>query len=282
MNTGIKIIILVLSVTLAIGGVMWYAKTRVSPPAALKQVNQYIQDFDVLVKDLSESETQAKEDEVFATAVNRVSIFQKEEKIEAVEADKMMDKMTGSYAPLFLKRCFERFQSPVWSEADHNYMLARIAILKDVKHSDGTPSVNRSTLDSMNTVGRIISDYRDARRVSRSTSFGGLSRAKVTIRQARQYATAPYLSNCRDLVAALGTVKSRLGESHYNYLRSEVSKLGNYYYYSKDYYQNVLIPQVDRDLNEYDDHAAAVYGRAKQTDALWFQAKQYVNDSYQQ
>ena len=45
MKVVVKILILVLAVTLAIGGVMVYAKTKVEPPVAPHQTNQYLDDL---------------------------------------------------------------------------------------------------------------------------------------------------------------------------------------------------------------------------------------------
>lgn len=41
MKVTVKILILVLSIALAIGGVMVYAKTRVEPPVAFQPINQF-------------------------------------------------------------------------------------------------------------------------------------------------------------------------------------------------------------------------------------------------
>ena len=45
MKVTIKILILVLSIALAIGGIMVYAKTRVEPPTAFQPINQFERDL---------------------------------------------------------------------------------------------------------------------------------------------------------------------------------------------------------------------------------------------
>ena len=58
-----------------------------------------------------------------------------------------------------------------------------------------------------------------------------------------------------------------------------VEKLSQYRYYSKDYYDNSLVPQVDAAVSEYDNKASALYGSKKNVDALWNRAKAYYNDA---
>jgi predicted RND superfamily exporter protein len=55
MKVTAKIFILVLSIALAIGGVMVYAKTRVEPPVAFQPINQFEKDLNHLYSDLKKA-----------------------------------------------------------------------------------------------------------------------------------------------------------------------------------------------------------------------------------
>ena len=80
MKTTVKILILLLAVTCAIGCVMVYAKTKVAPPVAISQTNQYTQDVIKLVKEEIASKDTKDEDEIFAKAIDRIHIFAQEGK----------------------------------------------------------------------------------------------------------------------------------------------------------------------------------------------------------
>lgn len=279
MKTTFKILILLLAVTCAIGGVMIYAKTKVAPPVIVSQTNQYKQDVNKLVSDEKSSEDAKTEDEVFAKAIDRIRIFAQEGKMNATEADKSMDQFVGSYSPRFLKRCFASFIQSEWKGETHNYILSQSALLKGLTHSDRTSVIEKSTIDSLNLAASIISDYRDARRVSRISSFSGYDNARSTISKARTYANNQYLSNCRTLLNDLNTVKSRLAKSCYNQVVAKVDELGNYHRYDKNYYDNTLVPQVDQVVTNYDNKAAAIFGSKENVNALWNRAKAHYNNA---
>ncbi len=277
MKTSIKIIILLLAITCAIGGVMVYAKTKVAPPVSLKQVDQYSQDIHSMSAALSKAGYAAREDSIYFDAINRIQIFSSEEKLSNTESDKRTDEIVNRYTPLFISHCFASFGRSDWNDSEHNYMLSQITNLKNIKHSDKSSVLSKQFVDSLNMVLQIISDYRDARRVSRSTSFTGIANAQSTISKARSYANHPYLSNCRTLLNDLNTVRSNIAQSHYNYISAQVERLANYRSYSQSYYENTLIPQVDAAVTEYDNKAAALYGSKKNVNDLWTRARNYYD-----
>lgn len=279
MKTTIKILILLLAVTCAIGGVMIYAKTKVAPPVAISQSNQYKLDVTGLIAEEKAAEDAKSEDDVFAKAIDRIQIFAKETKMEASEADKSMDRFVGAYSPRFLKRCFAAFSQSEWRDDTHNYILSQSSLLKGLSHSDKTAVLQKSTIDSLNLAASIINDYRDARRVSRVQNFTGYDNARNSISKARTYANNQYLSNCRALLNDLNSVKSRLAKSCYNQVVTKVDELGKYRNYDKSYYDNTLVPQVDQVVTNYDNKAAAIFGSKENVNALWNRAKAHYNNA---
>lgn len=279
MKVAIKIFILLLAVVLAVGGIMIYAKTKVDPPVNLDPVDQFDIDLAQCNVAIVKGESEKEIDYKYISTLERIKVYQQEKKIQSSVADKSLDNLAVTYSPLFLKRCFTAFQNVSWSDDDHADMLLRIRGLKDLKHSNGTPVLLKSTSDSLDQVSRIIADYKQARIVSRSNSFTGISNAKSTINQATQYANDQYLSNCLDLVSALNSVKKNIAESHYNYIFSQVAELSQYRYFSKDFYVNTLIPHVDKVVSEYDNEAGALYGSKRDVDLLWSRVRNYYDQA---
>ena len=279
MKVAVKILILVMAVTLAIGGILIYAKTKVEPPLAPKQTNQYLNDLSQSNASLSIISKGEQEDSILLSALSRTHIFAKESKITNKDADKEIDILLGKYSSLFLKRSLTLFEKSTWNTEDHKDMQNVIGSLLNIKHSDGTDALKKSTRDSLMMVENIISRYNQARAVSKRTHFSGVSNAQSTISQARQFANDSWLSNCTDLVRDLRGVKSSLAESHYNYVSSMVEKLAQYRSFSQNYYDNTLVPQVDAAVTEYDNKASALYGSKKDVNALWNRAKNYYNEA---
>lgn len=279
MKTTVKIFILLLAVTCAIGGVMVYAKTKVAPPVAIRESDQYIKEVIKLVEEEESTQSAKEEDEVFAKGVDRINIFVQEGKMTLSEADKNLDKFVASYSPRFLKRCFAEFYKSEWSEDAHAYILSQSAILKGVTHADNTPVVSTSTIDSLELAANIITDYRDAKRVSRISKFTGYDKAKSVISTADAYAKHWYLSRCTALLHELNQVKSRLEQSCYNQVYANVEKLSKYRNYSKEYYDNTLVNQVDQVIKNYDNKSKAIFGKKRSVIYLWNRAREYYKEA---
>ena len=49
--------------------------------------------------------------------------------------------------------------------------------------------------------------------------------------------------------------------------------------YSKDYYDNTLVPQVDQIVTNYDNKAVAVFGSKEDVNVLWNRAKTHYNNA---
>ncbi len=281
MKVTAKIFILVLSIALAIGGVMVYAKTRVEPPTAFKPINQFDKDLNQLYSELKKAGAAREEDMIYLKTVDRISVFEKENRLTQVESDKHRDKLLDCYSPIFLKRCFTAFDKSAWKDLDHSYMLVVSKRLHSVKYSNGNKALNKTTIDSLALVENIISNYRQAKAVSRSTAYRGVSSAQNTINQAKKYANDQYLSKCTDLRNALNSVSTNIAQSHYSYISSQVEKLSEFRYYSQQYYEETLVPQVDAAVTEYDKNATALYGSKKNVNSLWDRAKEHYNNASQ-
>lgn len=279
MKTTIKILILLLAVTFAIGGVMIYAKTKVTPPVVADQPNQYIEDVRHLVSEENAAVDAKSQDEVFEKSIDRILLFAQEGKLNAKETDKCLDQFVGSYTPRFLSRCFSAFSQSVWRDATHSYILSQSARLKALYHSDRTLVIQKSTIDSLNKVASIISDYRSARRLSRVYTFSGYDNASSSIRKAQKYINDQYLSNCYSLKNDLNAVKPRLARSCYNQVLAEVDELINYRDYTKSAYDNILVPHVEQVIENYDNKAADIFGSKENVNALWNRAKTHYNNA---
>lgn len=279
MKVTVKILILVLSIALAIGGVMVYAKTRVEPPVAFQPINQFEKDLNHLYSDLKKAGATREEDMIYLKTIDRISVFENENRLTQVESDKHRDKLVDCYSPIFLKRCFAAFDKSDWKDMDHSYMLIVSKRLHSVKHTDGSKVLRKTTIDSLALVENIISNYRQAKNICRSTTYRSVSSAQNTINQAKKYANDTYISKCTDLRNALNNVKTSIAQSHYAYISAQVEKLSEYRFYGQQYYENTLVPQVDAAVTEYDNKANTLYGSKKDVNVLWNRARGYYNEA---
>lgn len=279
MKTTLKIGILLIALVLAVGGIMIYAKTKVNPPTTPRQIDVYSSDLAQCKISLQNVSKKESVDSVFFTIIDRIRIYSQEGKIRDAVTNKELDDAVGIYMPMYLRRCFEKFEQSVWYDSDHARMLVEIADLRKIKHSDNTNVINNSTQDSLNIIIQTINRYKQARRISKSTRFTGVSNAQSVISQARLLANDKYLSNCTDLKNALNSVRSEIAQSHYRYISAQVEKLSQYRYFGQSYYDNTLVPQVDAAVTEYDNKAVALYGKKQNVEPLWARARGYYDQA---
>ena len=279
MKTTLKIGILLVALILAVGGIMIYAKTKVNPPTTPKQIDVYSSDLAQCKISLRNASKKESVDSVFFTIIDRIRIYSQEGKIRDAVTNKELDDAVGIYMPMYLRRCFEKFEQSVWYDSDHARMLVEIADLRKIKHSDNTNVIDNATQDSLNIIIQTINRYKQARRISKSTRFTGVSNAQSVISQARLLANDKYLSNCTDLKNALNSVRSEIAQSHYRYISAQVEKLSQYRYFGQSYYDNTLVPQVDAAVTEYDNKAVALYGKKQNVEPLWARARGYYDQA---
>lgn len=155
MKTTLKIGILLVALILAVGGIMIYAKTKVNPPTTPKQIDVYSSDLAQCKISLRNASKKESVDSVFFTIIDRIRIYSQEGKIRDAVTNKELDDAVGIYMPMYLRRCFEKFEQSVWYDSDHARMLVEIADLRKIKHSDNTNVIDNSTQDSLNNVSSI-------------------------------------------------------------------------------------------------------------------------------
>lgn len=279
MKVTVKIFILVVAISLAIGGVMVYAKTKVAPPLAAKSIDQFSKSLSEGIAMFNDATTSVQEDSLFVALTEKTKFYVSEGKLTKEKGNGEISQLSSKYVPLFLKRAMDSFTRSTWYDTDHSYMLSVTEKLRSLKNFHNAQVLSEQSLDSLALVERIISDYKQARAISRHTTYTGTSNAQATISRARQFTKDPYLSHCADLMNALNGVKPAIAASHYNHISAMVEKLSQYRYFTQSYYDNTLVPQVDAVVTEYDKKASALYGTKRDVNTLWNKARSYYTSA---
>ncbi len=277
MKSTVKILILLACVVLAFGGVMIYAKTRVSPPMELKQVNQYTEEYNKCINSLSNTRNP---DLTFNSSIDLINVFAREKKIDKEQASKGRDQLVSSYAPIFARRCYGVLKGSSWSESALSNMTSTIATLRGMTIKGDDSALKKSTRDSLAQVENIVGKYHKALAVSQQGGFTSVAAAKSTIAQANQYASDPWLKHCASLVSALHSVSSRIGEAHYSRVVAAVSRLANYRSFSSlESYNAGAVKAAQAAINEYKS-ASSIYSNRHDTSGLSSKAASYYNAAY--
>lgn len=278
MNKSVKILLLVVAVIIAIGGVLLFMKTIVSPPQDLEFKNQYELALNQKIEGFKKVDSDNLERE-FATLTDLAHRFKEESSIDDKFFDQEYTEIIGVYSPKFAQYCFGQFQKSVWDESEHKWMEDRIAQLRKLTIEDGSRKIMDNYAESdgrFSIILKTIGKYREAKSLSNRISYSGLGEARSRISKANQYKQDDYLKNNAALMKALNSLPSRLEASHYAALRAKVNTLANYYSYSADSY-DVLSDNVVAALKEYKQNAQSVYGESRSLSGLEADASRYYN-----
>lgn len=278
MKTTIKILLLLLFSIGAIAGVLVFVKTRVAPPSNIKLVDQYFENiksnfesFDS-IKDFTHSRKE------YSRLDDKLKRFLSENVIDQETSDEYRKKIDASFGSSLSSYGFELLQKSFWPEKNLNELLKMLTSLRVDKLSNGEPAVNTDFIQSANRLSAIIDEYHTALRLSRNTSFSGVSDASAKISKAENYRTKEYLSNNADLVNALKALSGKLAQSHYNHVSGIVGTLGGYANVDKDYYIKTLIPRADNAISEY--KSTKIYGGGKpDISSIESRAANYVTEA---
>lgn len=278
MKTFNKIALLIVSIVLAVGGVLIFAKTRVEPPKALKPVDQYAMDLQNEVNKLSTFRNDIrKADSLFLLTKKKIAIYASENKIDGQERGTYDKQMLVSFVPILVQYAHDKFQQSVWYKSNLDYIEERIAIIKSLPTAFANmPNQHKADI---NELVNVLNRYRDARRVSMHRSFHGIAAARRSISLAREYANDRWLRHCADLVHGLNQVRPSIGKSHYYYVQSQVNKLANYRSYSWSYFDNTLVQHVSDQIEVYENNARKLYGSNDDVDQLLSKARYYYQQA---
>ncbi len=273
MKTTSKLLCLI-AVVGAIFVAMWLAHYIVTPPKQqVEKSNQYVADLSNCIDTLKNAPTE-QQDNLFLKYLSRIRIFGQEERIDTPAIYDFYRRLLDLYAPRFTKECFSKFSNNMWYKSDHVNMLNIISKLKGVQYSNGRQVLSKEHIDSLNSIKKIINDYKDAWDiVSNKTTFNGsVDDARGTIDKANNYAQDRWLNHCTALCQALENVKPAIATSHYDYLKREVDGFEKFppsISYDSFKKEN---NKVEKDLKGYED----LYGSDTKIKAL----RQRKNDAY--
>lgn len=278
MNKAIKIILLVVAIMLAVGGVMAYYKTIVSPPGKLEFSNQYVNTAKKDISKVKSANTDIALDTTFVGITHELDFLLSNSFLSDQERNELMELFAAQYVPTYVSSCNSKFSKSVWNESELLKINARISKLQALQTTDKKIIIQGDANDSLNEVHNVIVNYYDAKKAASASGYNGLESAKQRIATAKEYASMSPINNCSDLMSRLNSVSSRLEQAHYTYLAWQVERLRYYHNYSQTEYDNLALGISDK-LEEYKNHAKSVYGKVSNISELESRAGDYYSNA---
>lgn len=254
---------LIIAIVVAIGGVLLFIKTIVSPPQDLKFEDQYGKALDQKVDSLKMVDLNSLDNE-YISCLDLADRLKKESKIGDSEFQNRISTINNIFAPKFAKYCFIQFKKNVWNENEFKWMNDRIEQLEE----------NNIKNDSLTTISHIIENYNKAKDLSENRTY---SKAEHLIETANKYKQDEYLRNNKALMNALNKLPGSLENAHYTYLRKRVDLLKKYSEYTYDEYNN-LSAKINDEIRDFEDKKS-IYRVYRDRSALKRDATKYYYEA---
>lgn len=261
MKTSIKILLLIVAVALAVGGVLYYMKTVVSPPQRLDYDNQFVAELDSIA-DSSESMTFGQLDEAYNPTLDLINRFCADNVLEPEASDKPMTKFMNNYAKSLSAEAHKLFGNSYWDHDRVVWFDRRIDSVSKYNLSDNiTHAVNdKEVLKDFAQLQNIITKYYDARNIVRNVGYRGIAQSRNDIEKAEEYKQDIDLMPNHELVNGLENVRQSRARAHANYLTSRAYVLSNIYTFdSKSAYDSASSALLD-EVIQYEQQGPSLYG----------------------
>ena len=274
-NTGKKILILGTVIAIAIAGILVFYPTIVTPPIDVPVNNLHKSSLEANINGFSDVENTTFNDSIYKVVVDKLVMYKSEGFMSEEEIDYQTKALVQKYLPIFIKLSNAKFKTSRWQESDHTAMLNRIAHLRTLKVDYGETNAVTGTYESeLRRIEQIISNYREAKRVANYSTFHSVSDANTKIQSAERYKTMDPLSYCTELTNRLATVKSNIGNSHYQQVESKVNEMANYRNMEESSF-NSLMSIVNSKITEYDTNRSRYGDNARTIETLKEKAAEY-------
>ncbi len=278
-NTGKKIIILGVATAIAVSCIFAFYPTIVAPPKDVPVRNLHKLSLENNIAGFSDKKNFFINDSLYNVVIDKLVLYKAESFMTEDEIDDQTGAFVQKYLPIFIGFCNAKFASPVWNESEHNAILDRIAQLRTLKIDNGETMAITAVHDSeLSRIEEVIYYYRDAKKIAAYSTFYSVKDANSKIQKAEKYIGMEPLSNCRDLVVELSSVKSRIGNSHYQSVLSKVKEMADYNKMTEESFNSLMVA-VNNKIQEYDNNLSMYGSRVKSAEDLRMMANEYYREA---
>lgn len=247
-----KILILSAVIAIVVSAILVFYPTIIAPPVDVPVTNLHRSSLEDNINGFSGEENTSFNDSIYNIVVDKLILYKGEGFMTDEEIDFQTKSLVQKYLPIFTKLSNAKFMASRWYESDHKAMLERIAHLRSLKVDYGiVRAVTGSYESDLKGIEQVISNYREAKKISKYSTFVSVEDANKKIQDAEKYRNMAPLSNCIDLTNKLAEVKSKIGNSHYAQVESEVNKMANYRNMTEEDFNSLMFSANDK-IEEYD------------------------------
>lgn len=263
MKTSIKILLLVIALFLAVGGVLYFVRTAVSPPQHLEYDNQYVTHLDSVIA--STDNMSLKElDNCIDPILDFSDRMRSEAVVNPAETDEPVSRVLTYYARIFNSEALSHFKKSYWDRDLINGYARRIDRVSGYFLSDGNTLAvsDPDIISDFSRINNIIAAYNSALALVADRGYHGVNAARNAINRANEYMEDSDLQPNTSLMNALGNVRENIANAHASYLISRVNSLDVPMRYPDWSTYTSSSSAVSSLVDEYESNGSALYGSA--------------------
>jgi len=253
-NYILKVALIVLFAALAVGGVLFFMKSRVQPPKSLEYVNQYTENIEQETNHIAHANEQSLEQD-FQRVINRIDLLRSENLINNDEYKTSLSDFINGYVPSFRDWCEQQFNNNVWPKNTLAFMQKRLNEMR--RHRSILTEDNKTKL---NEVEKVLNDYDKAWKLKK-IAITSSAESRTHLHEANQFKQDPHLKNCTELMDMLNRLPETYKNSHYRHVNSLVQKLNidNYSKYDVNLW-GTRYNEAKSARRDYNNAAPSLYG----------------------
>lgn len=261
----VKILLLTIAICSVIGGIFYFVKDIIVSPKKLDLTNQYVSKIKNDIDQIFSCKSSfIKTDSLYEMIDYNIIDYNKDKLLSKKDYNLLLENFISAYTPVFIDQSFKKFERPVWSIVDNEYMQSRIVKLKayKVEHSGKIVSAlenNSPNYKRLDSIQNVIDCYNEAKGLMSKTSFDGISNVRLRISRARELSTMHHLCNCREIVDGLNQLPLNIHSSHYRYIENIPERFKDYRNYKRDAYSSYT-EKLFSAIEDYSTHAGGLYG----------------------
>lgn len=272
MKLPLKIFLLLLFTVAAVGGVLLFIKTRLSPPADIEFHDPYAKP---LTKDVARvnSSLYPLNRDAYVKAYHKVKFMNGEGLLADGEADGLVRDINDDYAQSIVEYAYGVFNGSEWPDSTLTAIRKAFGPLRDDYLSDGSPALSGSKSNAMSDIDKIIDSYYEALKFAADTKYRKKD-AQQRIARIGSYREKPFLSNNAGLMKRLDKMPEEIAKSHHGYVSGQIDRLAAYKRLKNRDDFNKMVFEINDVMDDY--RRASYPGVPKSTESLERKLQEYL------
>lgn len=280
MRTSIKVLLIVLAIVGAVCSVLYYLKSQVEPPKAIKEENyayhtiEQALDIDWELDNLEELQRQ------YNVQSDLIERLHEDAHLKDDKRDEFVDKLYELYGTQVIEKYYSTV-SKEWRKSNLDALAPYITNLEQVTDlQDTLLRSNHSEID------KGIGDFRSMQQNLNSAfwevgqPFSSVEASRAALKKRNELKADSVLNKCTDLMEAVNQQPDKLNKGHYHYLEEKVERLAKYQEMNRDEY-NQAVDDAKKQIKTYQSEAKKLYGAEKDLSSLTKRRDEYISQAQQ-